>query len=317
MVDVHTHMTYVGLRSEARGRMPAVTVFLAQENARKTLETGVTTVRDLNAGAGMDYAMRQLIAMGKMVGPRMFVSGQGIGADKTVENVEDRVKAGSDWIKIFGSTGGFDNVEGKQTVSAGDMKAAVAKAHALGKPVAIHSYGPEGFRSAVAAGCDSIEHGADVDDATLAEMARKRIWFVPTVDHNRYYIDAKDEYGFPPQAEPNLKDYIRRNLETVRRAIKAGVRFAMGSDAVFSMFGQNTRELEWFVEAGMTPVQALQAATHNGAELLGVQDKLGTLKPGYLADLVAVEGEAWTDIKAATRRVRLVMKDGAVVVDKR
>ncbi len=260
-----------------------------------------------------------------MTGPRIFASGPGLSARQgqppDPENmrklVDERVKAGVDWIKVFGSRGGFENVDGTQTVTFEEMKAIVDAAHAAGKKVAIHSYGPAGVRDAARAGADSIEHGADVDDETLAEMKRRGIVWVPTVDHNRYYIDAKDEYGFAPGSEVALKDYIERNFDAVRRAVKAGVRLGMGSDAVYSMFGQNTRELAWFVKAGLTPAQALSAATTTAATLLGVDDRLGRVAPRYLADLVAVDGDPLTRIDDLFSGVRWVMKDGKVVVDKR
>ncbi len=330
LIDLHTHITYYwdrkpGTRPRGQRRLPAVTVFLAQENARRTLETGVTTVRDLNAGSDMDLAMRELTASGAMVGPRIVASGQGLSArqgqppdpEGMRKLVEERVKAGVDWIKVFGSRGGFENVDGTQTVTFEEMKAVVDAAHALGKKVAIHSYGGSGVRDAVRAGADSIEHGADVDDDTLAEMAKRGTVWVPTVDHNRYYIDAQAEYGFAPGSDVALKNYIERNLESVRRAVKAGVRIGMGSDAVYTMFGQNTRELGWLVRAGMTNAQALAAATTTAAALLGMQDKLGQVAPGFLADLVAVEGDPLTNIDALFTGVRWVMKDGKVVVDRK
>jgi imidazolonepropionase-like amidohydrolase len=122
--------------------------------------------------------------------------------------------------------------------------------------------------------------------------------------------------GFAPEAIPPLKDYIAKNLESTRRAFKAGVRLGMGSDAVYTGFGQNARELEWFVKAGMTPVQALQTATTIPADLLGRSDSLGRLRQGFLADIVAVEGDPLKDITALFGGVRWVMKDGAVVVDR-
>lgn len=201
LIDLHTHITYYwdrtpGTRPRGQRRLPAVT-FLAQDNARRTLETGVTTIRDLNASADTDFAMRELTRIGAMIGPRMFVSGPGLSARQGAQPdpeamrrlVEDRVKAGADWIKVSGSRGGFENVDGIQTVSFDEMKAIVDTAHGLGKKVAIHSYGPSGVRDAVRAGADSVEHGADVDDETLADMARRGTVWVPTVDHNRYYID--------------------------------------------------------------------------------------------------------------------------------
>jgi imidazolonepropionase-like amidohydrolase len=327
LIDLHTHITYYwdrapGTRPREQRRLPAVTVFLAQDNARRTLETGVTTVRDLNASPDTDFAMRELTRIGAMIGPRMFVSGPGLMARQGAapnpgamrKLVEDRVKAGADWIKVFGSRGGFEDVDGTQTVSFDEMKAVVDTAHGLGKKVAIHSYGPSGVRDAVRAGADSVEHGADLDDETLADMARRGTVWVPTVDHNRYYIDAKDEYGFAPGSEAALKSYLDRNFDAVRRAVKAGVRLGMGSDAVYSMFGQNTRELGWFVKAGLTPEQALATATTTAATLLGMEKELGRVAPGYLADLVAVEGDPLRNIEALFTGVRWVMKEGRTVV---
>jgi imidazolonepropionase-like amidohydrolase len=329
LIDLHTHMTYYwdrrpGTRPLGVRRRPAVTVYLAQENARRTLETGVTTVRDLGASNETDLAMRDLIEMRAMVGPRMFVSGQGLSARRGAAAdpaamrtaTEERIKAGVDWIKVYGSRGSFDSVETTQTVTYDEMKAVVDAAHAQGHKVAIHSYGAPGVKDAVRAGADSVEHGADLDDETLADMAARGTVWVPTIDHNRYYVDARDEYGFAPESIAPLQDYIQRNLESARRAVKAGVRIGMGSDAVFSMFGQNTRELGWFVKAGMTPEQALTSATTIPAALLGVQDRLGRIASGYLADIVAVEGDPLAHIDALFTGVRWVMKDGVVVVDR-
>jgi imidazolonepropionase-like amidohydrolase len=329
LIDLHTHITYYwdrkpGTRPRGVQRLPAVTVYLAQENARRTLETGVTTIRDLNAGNDMDLAMRELIATGAMVGPRMFVSGPGLSSRPnqplTEENVTNlvaaRVKSGVDWIKVFGSRGSYEVVDGTQTVTFDEMKRVVDAAHAAGKKVAIHSYGASGVRDAVRAGADSVEHGADVDDETLQEMVKRGTVWVPTVDHNRYYIDAKDEFGFAPGVEGPLKDYIERNLESVKRAVKLGVKIGMGSDAVYTMFGQNTRELEWLVKAGMTPTQALQSATTIPAELLGMNDRLGRVAPGCFADIVAVDGDPTADVKKLFDGVRWVMKAGTVVINK-
>jgi imidazolonepropionase-like amidohydrolase len=329
LIDVHTHITYFwdrapGTRPRGQRRLPAVTVFLAQENARRTLETGVTTIRDLNAGSDMDFAMRELTKSGAMIGPRIFASGPGLSARQGAapdpeamrKLVEERVKAGADWIKVFGSRGGFENVDGTQTVTFEEMRAIVETAHKLGKRVAIHSYGPSGVRDAVRAGADSVEHGADVDDETIAEMVKRGTVWVPTIDHNRYYVDAKDEYGFAPGSDVALNDYIARNLESARRAVKAGVKIAMGSDAVYSMFGQNTRELGWLVKAGMTPSQALASGTTIPAALLEMDKQLGRVAAGYLADLVAIEGDPTTSVDPVINGVRWVMKEGRVVVDR-
>ena len=337
MIDAHTHMTYFWDRAPGtapRGQPPrhvAVTVFLAQDNARRTLETGVTTVRDLNASNGADMAMRDLIASGAMVGPRMFVAGRGLrsarprngdmpeGLDLVAEaakSARETVESGVDLIKVFGSTGGFNNVNGQQTVSYEEMTAMVDTTHQMGKLIAIHSYGPSGARDAVRAGTDSLEHATDMDDDTIADMVRQGTIYVPTIDHNRYYVENADNYGFPDGDTDNLNDFIERNFETAKKAFEAGVKFAMGSDAVYNGFGLNTRELEWYVKLGMTPEQALLTATKNGAEMLGMSDSLGAVMPGYFADIVAVEGDPLSDINVVLQRVRWVMKGGEIVIDK-
>jgi imidazolonepropionase-like amidohydrolase len=341
LIDVHTHMTYIGDRpGGVRGggqRMAAVTVFLAQENARKTLETGVTAVRDLGASEYTDIAMRELINRGAMPGPRMFVAGYGLTVmgsfrpgsmppppgpgtastpDEVRRAVRTQIAAGADVVKMYGSVGGFENVGTQQTFTFDEMKAAVDVAHAMGKKIAIHSYGPEGGRDAVRAGADSLEHAVDLDDETLAEMVRRKTYYVPTIDHNRYYVDAAADYGFRAGSVERLNAYIARNFETAKRAWKAGVRFAMGSDAVYSMFGQNTRELGWFVKVGMTPEQALKTATVNASDLLGMKDDLGSAMPGRFADLIAVEGDPLADVQVVIDKIRGVMKNGSVVVKK-
>jgi imidazolonepropionase-like amidohydrolase len=329
LIDLHTHMTYFwdpasGTRPLNQPRRPAgVTTMLAAENARRTLETGVTTVRDLGASGEVDYAMRDLINMGKMAGPRMFVAGQGISAPRGDAPKPDyrqladaRVTAGSDWVKVYGSRGSYQSVDTTQTLTFDEMKAAVDAAHARQHPVAIHSYGASGVKDAVRAGADSIEHGIDLDEETIAEMVKRGTVWVPTIDHNRYYVEAKDEFGFADDTIPPLRAYIEKNLDSTRRAFKAGVTLGMGSDAVYSMFGQNTRELGWFVKAGMTPAQALATATTIPAALLGHAADLGAIAPGYFADLVAVDGDPLADIDVVISHVRWVMKAGTVMVDK-
>jgi imidazolonepropionase-like amidohydrolase len=330
LIDVHTHLTYVLENRVAQSARSAATVFLAQENARKTLETGVTTVRDLGAADYADIAMRDLIAQGQMPGPRMFVAGYGLlitrgrtpspntadGVTEVLHVVRQQVAAGADVIKMYGSTGSGRDVTGFQTFTFEEMKAAVDAAHALGKRIAIHTYGPDGARDAVRAGADSIEHATGMDEATIAEMARRKTFYVPTIDHNRYYVDNYRKLNYPPSAVDDLQGYIARNLETARQAFRGGVRFAMGSDAVYTMFGENTRELGWFVKAGMTPEQALRAATANGAELLGMEKSLGAIRPGFIADIAAVEGDPLADIEVVIQKVRWVMKGGSVVVDR-
>jgi len=331
LIDPHTHMTYYwdpasGPRPLSQPRRePSQTAALAEANARKTLETGVTTVRDLGAGGGTDYTMRDAINAGRMTGPRMFVAGSGIsggrnggpGAAAMAGLVETRLKAGSDWIKVYASRGSYQSVDTTQTLTYEELKAIVDAAHAQGAPVAIHSYGASGVRDAVRAGADSIEHGIEVDDETFAAMKKQGTVWVPTVDHNRYYVDAKDEYGFAPETIPPLQDYIQKNFDSTRRAFKAGVKLGMGSDAVYSMFGQNTRELGWFVKAGMTPAQALETATTIPAAMLKKAGQLGVIAPGAFADIVAVDGDPLRDINVVIAGVKSVIKGGVVVVPRK
>jgi imidazolonepropionase-like amidohydrolase len=278
----------------------------------------------------MSFAMRDLIERGAMPGPRMFVCGYGLsisrsmprpgqadGPGEVMRVARQQIAAGAEWVKLFGSTGSGNDVTGRQTFTFEEMKAAVDVTHQLGKRVAIHSYGPAGARDAVRAGTDSLEHAIDLDDDTIAEMVRRKTFYVPTIDHNRYYAEHAREFGYSDSDVTNLNAFIKRNVATAQRAHRAGVRFAMGSDAVFTMFGENTRELEWFVRAGMTPAQAITAATANGAGLLGMEDRLGQIAPGYYADIIAVEGDPLTDIRALTRGAKWVMKGGIVAVDKR
>src|SRR6266705_322797 len=343
LIDVHTHMTVYTdetpgepMLKQLTSNTPAVEVFLARKGAMRTLEAGVTTVRDLGADQYMDIAMRDLINRGEMTGPRMFVCGYGLyitntpyklginppaggiadGVPEVLRAVRQQIAAGADVIKMYASTGTDDDVTGFQTYNCEEIKAAVSAVHKFGKKIAIHSYGPDGARDAVRAGTDSLEHATDMDDATIQEMAKRGTFYVPTIDHNRYYIENGSKIGYTPGFEPRSQAFIARNLETARKAHRAGVKFAMGSDAVYTMYGQNTRELGWFVKAGMSPEEALQTATSNAAELLGKGNELGAVAPGYFADLVTVEGDPTADIGVVLDKVKWVMKGGQVVVDK-
>jgi imidazolonepropionase-like amidohydrolase len=347
MIDAHTHMTYwwdknprKNPNAEVASMLPQELVFLAQENARKCIEIGVTAVRDLAAGNYSDMAMRNLINRGAMVGPRMFVAGPAMsaggpvprygevfpwvvpnqgeasGVPEVIRLVRQELGAGADLIKMFGSTGGFNDVETYQTFTLEEMQAAVETTHTMGKRIAIHSYGPEGARDAVRAGGDTLEHAINIDDATFAEMVRKKIIYVPTVYHNVWYVENYKEFDWPESDNQKILAYEHASEETTRRAIKAGVRIAMGSDAVYELFGHNTEELTYLVKSGMTPEQAIAAATVNGAAALGMEKDLGEATPGHYADLVAVEGNPLSDISVAVHNVRWVMKGGAVLVNK-
>src|SRR5207302_6917501 len=232
LIDVHTHMTMYTdeapgepMLKQLTNNPPAVEVFLARKGAMRTLEAGVTTVRDLGADQYMDIAMRDLINRGEMIGPRMFVCGYGLyitntpykpgmnppaggiadGVPEVLKVVRQQIAAGADVIKMYGSSGTDDDVTGFETYTYEEMKAAADMAHQFGKKIAIHSYGPDGARDAVRAGTDSLEHATDMDDATIQEMAKRGTFYVPTIDHNRYYIDNGDKIGYAPGYKEKLQ----------------------------------------------------------------------------------------------------------------
>src|SRR5215469_1917119 len=343
LIDVHTHMTMYTdetpgepMLKQLSANPPAVEVFLARKGALRTLEAGVTTVRDLGADQYMDIAMRDLINRGEVIGPRMFVCGYGLyitntpykpglsppaggiadGVPEVLRVVRQQIAAGADVIKMYASTGTDDDVTGFQTYNYEEIKAAVDAAHQFGKKIAIHSYGPNGARDAIRAGTDSLEHATDMDDETIAEMVRKNVWYVPTIDHNQYYFENADVYKFAPGSKENLAAFIQRNYATAQKAYKAGAKLVVGSDAVYNGFGMNMRELTWFVKMGMTPEQALKTCTVNPAAMLGMEKSLGQVAPGFFADIVAVDGDPLADVNVVLKKVTWVMKGGAVVVDK-
>jgi imidazolonepropionase-like amidohydrolase len=365
LVDVHTHMTYYwdgapgtcAFGPNNTRRTPTELATAAMVNAKLTLETGVTTVRDLGASNYVDIMMRDRINRGEVVGPRMFVSGYGMSKPRPPAAnaagrggaagaggrgaapaapptpgwmrgqitdiaqfdgaIKTQVDSGADVIKMYGSRGTGADTSTTQTFTYEEMKAATDAAHKYGKRIAIHSYGASGGRDAVRAGANTLEHAIELDDATLAQMERQGTIYVPTIDHNRYYADFRKDYCYSDDQAKGLDEYRAKNLETARRAIRAGVKLAMGSDAVHRMFGQNTRELGHFVRAGMTPAQALTAGTVTGAEVLGMADRIGRVAPGYFADIVAVRGDPLADVNVTLNGVTWVMKGGQVVVDKR
>lgn len=339
LIDVHTHLA--GGASAPSNRPPqgppqapykaVIGMFNGQRAARTMLASGVTAIRNLGAVQFLDLAMRDMINSGTIVGPRMFASGPGVrtssalgvhvpeatadGPAEVMRVVRQLIAAGVDNIKIFGSTGNGLELTGYQTFSYDELNAAVEAAHALGKKVAVHTYGPSAARDAARAGVDSIEHAIDMDDATLTEMAKRGIFYVPTIDHNRWYRD--NIKTATAEDRDHLNEFIARNLNTAQRAFKAGVKFAMGSDGGGSaMIGETTKELDWFVKAGMTPEQALETATTNAAVLLGDDKELGRIAPGYYADIVAVAGDPLKDIDVVINHVQWVMKEGGVVFDK-
>jgi imidazolonepropionase-like amidohydrolase len=308
-------------------------------NARVTLEAGFTTVRNVGASGYSDVALRDAINAGDVPGPRMLVSGPGIGitgghcdenllpsefhasgegvADGVAavqHKVREVIKYGADMIKICATGGvmskGDDPNASQYTLE--EMKAIVADAHRLGRKVAAHAHGAEGVRWASDAGVDSIEHGHLMDDAAVATLKKNGTYLVPTL----YLMDWHRE-----NADKNrLPDYIQKKMEMVsaqgqnnaRKAFQAGVKIGLGTDAAVYPHGLNAHELAVYVRLGMTPLQAIQTATINDADLLGWPDKIGTVEAGKWADLIAVDGDPLQDV-TTLQHVKFVMKGGEVV----
>jgi len=335
MIDAHTHITYAldgPSKGNAWSELGAVEtekrLAATTNNGVKTLMSGVTTIRDLNAIGRYDFELRDMINNGDVIGPRILTAGQAIhpsidppeppvsatSADFVRSAAIERMEAGSDWIKIFATTGSADDLTSTAYYSAEAIKAAADVARSYGRRITIHSYGPEAVDAGIAANVHSIDHPVGLSDTQIKAMREKGIIYVPTIDHNRYYRDHAHEYGYDETVQGNLTDFVARNIETVKRAHGAGVKIAMGSDAVMSGFGDNLCELAAFQRAGMTPSETLQTATVNGAELLGMSDKIGNLKEGYVADIVGVSGDPLKDINNLIQGIEWVMTEGKVAL---
>ncbi len=331
LVDAHTHFVYQ--TDDAPGtfpwtrswwlfqNQPEALAKLAREAAKKTVELGITTAIDKGAGPGdkIVAALRDGIAAGELVGPRIYTAGYGIsGPVPSIEVmkgwINQNVKDGADLIKVWADKCSDDTLVCKPTFTFEQLKAAVDEGHKLGKSVAIHAYHADAAKLAIMAGPDSMEHPEGLDAVDFMDMIAMGITYVPTIDHNRYYRDNLEYFGYDPTMGAKFDEYIALNLATANQAHLAGVKIAMGSDAVFSGFGENTRELEWFIEAGMTPLQALRAATIEGAASIGVEHEVGRVAVGYFADIVAVDGDPLADISVLIHNIHGVMKSGETIV---
>jgi imidazolonepropionase-like amidohydrolase len=341
LIDAHTHLTF---NPQFGYETLAISVpreaLIGAHNARTTLEAGITTVRNVGARGYSDIALRDAINAGDVPGPRIVASGPalgitgghcdndllpyeyhavGDGVADGVENVQHKVreviKYGADVIKIC-ATGGVlskgDDPNASQFTME-EMKAIVAEAHRLGRKVAAHAHGAQGVSWASEAGVDSVEHGHLMDDNSVATLKKNGTYLVPTL----YLMDWQRENA----AKANLPAYARQKMELVsgkgvaaaKKAFQSGVKIGMGTDAAVYPHGLNAHELEVYVDKlGMTPLQAIQTATINDAELLGWSDKVGTLEPGKWADIIAVEGDPLKDV-TVLQNVKFVMKGGDVV----
>jgi imidazolonepropionase-like amidohydrolase len=341
LIDVHTHLTmatdfdpYFEL-----SMTPGKEAILGVENAKTTLEAGFTSVRNVGANGFTDVALRDEINAGHIPGPHMQVSGPALGItgghmDQNLlpeqyhvvgEGVADgipavqhmvrqNIKYGADLIKIGASGGvlskGDDPQASQYTLE--EMQAIVADAHRLGRKVAAHAHGAQAILWASEAGVDSIEHGSYLDDAGIAMMLKHGTYLVPTA----YLIDWVQQYGnLPPFYAQKMKDVSSVEKQNAIKAIKAGVKVALGTDAAVYPHGLNAHELDVYVnQFGMTPLAAIQTGTVNAADLMGWTAKTGSLDPGKWADIIAVSGDPLADVKLL-QHVSFVMKAGVIYKD--
>ena len=345
-IDAHVHLTGETSKdaySEGFRLDPEDYAFRAAKYARRTLLAGFTTVRDLGGPA---TKLRDAIAQGWIEGPRIVAAGKSIAttgghADPTnglnrkfadaigdpgpkegVVNspaearqaVRQRYKEGSDVIKITATGGVLSYAKSGQNpqFTVDEVRAVVEAAHDYGYKVAAHAHGTEGMKRAVVGGVDSIEHGTYMTDEVIALMKKHGTWYVPTISAGHFVAENAKQPGYYPEiVRPKALAVGPQIQKTFAKAYAAGVKIAFGTDAGVFPHGDNAREFELMVEAGMPAIEALRAATLGAAELLGESARLGTIERGKLADLVAVDGDPLADI-AATRRVAFVMKGGVV-----
>jgi imidazolonepropionase-like amidohydrolase len=340
LIDAHTHLTMdPNFGYEQLGISLPRETLIGAKNARVTLEAGFTTVRDVGADGYTDVALRDAINAGDVPGPRMLVSGPALGitgghcdnnllpfeyhatsdgvADGIAavqQKVRQNIKYGSDLIKVC-ATGGVvtkgDNPQASE-YTLEEMKAIVADAHRLGRKVAAHAHGAQGILWASQAGVDSIEHGSYIDDAGIAEMKKNGTYLVPTLYLRDWFLANAEKNHVPDFYLVKAKAIRPAARQNIAHAFASGVKVAFGTDAAAYPHGLNAHEFAVMVKLGLSPLQAIQAATVNAVDLLGWTGKVGSLEPGAWADIVAVEGDPLKDV-TTLERVKFVMKGGEVV----
>ena len=346
-IDLHTHITG-GPEDLTRPpgsflytQYPEYPVLKGAVNARTTLLAGFTTIRDVGAPATAALALRDAIANGLLTGPRI-IAGIGLGTtgshcDPTTGirpghfdldgartyvydgaagaevAVRRAVRDGADVIKVCATAGVLSITDdiGPAQMTLAELEAVVRTARMLNRRVAAHAHGIEGIRNAVRAGITTIDHGSVLDEPILQEMKERGTWLVPTMMAYEGVVEMARAGQLPPG--PTQKTFAIEPLvrDSHRRAIRAGVPIAFGTDAGVFAHGRNAREFQLMVDAGMTPAAALLAATRNAAAALGLSDDLGALTPGHRADIIAVQGDPLRDI-AILQNIGFVMKDGVI-----
>jgi imidazolonepropionase-like amidohydrolase len=345
-IDAHTHLSdtfnadYAGKELLSLERPISEQAIRSTANARVTVMAGFTTVRDVGSSHFIDVGLRNAINAGIVPGPRMLVAVHAIGStgghcddgdgfrfglfghetgpedgvinspDQARYAVRFNVKYGADVIKTCASGGVLsptDEVDVPQ-LSQAELNALVEEAHTLHRKTAAHSHGAESSKRAILAGIDSIEHGTFLNDEDMRMMHDRGTFLVPTLTTRVGLAESK----FPPLVQAKATRAVKQQDGMVRRALALGVKIALGTDAAVYPHGENALEFAFMAADGMTPAQALMAGTSSAAELLGLQDKVGMLKAGMLADVVAVPGNPIENIKA-TQSVIFVMKDGVIL----
>lgn len=338
LIDVHTHLTMNTDFDPFR----EITSTNAKEaingvvNARKTLMAGFTTVRNVGAGGFVDVDLRDAINSGQVAGPHLLVSGPAMGitgghcddnllpaqyhqvsdgvADGIAQvqhKVRENIKYGADLIKICATGGvlskGDDPQASQYTLE--EMQAIVADAHRLGRKVAAHAHGAQGILWASEAGVDSIEHGSYIDDAAIAMMKKHGTYLVPTLYLEDWLVENGHLPAFYHQKMVDVSAVAKQNI---KHAMQSGVKVALGTDAAVYPHGLNAHELDVYVnQLGMAPLSALQSATINAADLMGLSSKTGTIESGKRADIIAVEKNPLDDVRVL-QDVKFVMKAGVV-----
>jgi imidazolonepropionase-like amidohydrolase len=346
-IDAHVHLTMEASNNwyadfyNGVMRQPTEQAFYAAMYAKRAVEAGFTTVRNVGADDYVDVGLRNAINAGLIPGPRMLTAVHAIGAtgghgdgapippargvpqtgpidgvcngpDECRAAVRFQIKYGADVIKFMPSGGVLslgDPVDAPE-LSQDEMNAIVEEAHHWGRKVAAHCHGDSAAKMAITAGADSIEHGSFIKPDTLATMKEKGVYLVPTLMAGFTVGTQADK--FPPSIAVKARAAHDAMFGMFRNAVKTGVKIALGTDSAVSTHGQNAHEFGLMVDNGLTPAQALHAGTNVDAQLLGLADRVGTIEPGKIADLVAVPGNPLDDIHT-TEHVFFVMKDGKVV----
>jgi imidazolonepropionase-like amidohydrolase len=341
LIDVHTHLSDEShdYYTDLFRRSPIDKAVRAHVYAKRTLEAGFTTVRDVGAPELIDVALRNAINDGVVEGPRMLVAtlalsatgGHGDlngfspyihmqelsniadGVDEVRKAVRRNIKYGADWIKVLASAGVLSEEEsvGAPQYSQEELNAIVAEAATWGRRVAAHAHGAEAIKRAARAGVASIEHGGLIDEEGVRLMKEHGTFLVPDIYTDAYILEHGKELGLPEKIIEKERQLRKAQNVNWRRAIAAGVKMAFGTDAGVYPHGTNAKQFKYLLELGLTPLQTIQMATSNAAELLGWSEKVGTLAPGAWADLVAVRGDPLSDV-TVLERPTFVMKGGTV-----